>query len=61
MSNIVVGPDRFRFITSYWTLPDASLSVDVGTSTPIKINNSSVPTLAASYLPPNQKLEVGQS
>ena len=58
MSNIVVGPDRFRFITCYRTLPDTSLSVEVGTSTSIKITNSSVPTLTASSLPPNQKLEV---
>jgi hypothetical protein len=31
VSNKVVGPDRFRFITSYWTAPDTSLGVDVGT------------------------------
>src|SRR5215472_8294809 len=51
VSNKVVGPDRFRFITSYWTLPDTSLGVDVGTSA----NNT---FLAANSLPPNQKLEV---
>ncbi|MGA9153600.1 MAG: hypothetical protein WBZ36_23720 [Candidatus Nitrosopolaris sp.] len=32
VSNKVVGPDRFRFITSYWTAPNTSLGVDVGTS-----------------------------
>jgi hypothetical protein len=30
VSNKVIGPDRFRFITSHWTLPDTSLGVDVG-------------------------------
>jgi hypothetical protein len=51
VSNKVVGPDRFRFVTSYWTAPDSSLGVDVGTSA----NNT---FLAAGSLPPNQKLEV---
>jgi hypothetical protein len=51
VSQKVVGPDRFRFITTYWTVPDTSLGVDVGTSA----NNT---FLAASSLPPNQKLEV---
>src|SRR5215831_15355964 len=51
VSNKVVGPDRFRFITSYWTLPDTSLGVDVGTSA----NNT---FLAANSLDPNPKLEV---
>ena len=51
VSNKVVGPDRFRFITFYWTLPDTSLGVDVGTSA----NNT---FLAANSLPPNQKVEV---
>src|SRR5215469_9836725 len=51
VSNKVVGPDRFRFITSYWTNPDTSLGVDVGTSA----NNT---FLAANPLPPNEKLEV---
>jgi hypothetical protein len=51
VSNKVVGPDRFRFVTSYWTAPDTSLGVDVGTSA----NNT---FLAAGALPPNQKLEV---
>src|SRR5215467_9930040 len=51
VSNKVVGPDRFRFITSYWTAPDTSLGVDVGTSA----NNT---FLAANSLPPNTKLEV---
>src|SRR5215467_8861092 len=51
VSNKVVGPDRFRFITSYWTLPDTSLGVDVGTSA----NNT---FLAANSLPPNPKVEV---
>jgi hypothetical protein len=46
-----VGPDRFRYITSYWTIPDTSLGVDVGTSA----NNI---FLSAVSLPPNQKLEV---
>ncbi len=51
VSNKVVGPDRFRFVTSYWTVPDTSLGVDVGTSA----NNT---FLSAASLPPNQKLEV---
>src|SRR5215472_14250767 len=51
VSNKVVGPNRFRFITSYWTNPDTSLGVDVGTSA----NNT---FLAANSLPPNEKLEV---
>jgi hypothetical protein len=46
-----VGPDRFRFITSYWTTPDTPLGVDVGTSA----NNT---FLSAGSLPPNQKVEV---
>jgi hypothetical protein len=32
VSNKVVGPDRFRFITYYWTTPLTPLGVDVGTS-----------------------------
>jgi hypothetical protein len=51
VSNKVVGPDRFRFVTSYWTLPDTSLGVDVGTSA-----NSTF--LAANSLPPNPQVEV---
>src|SRR5215469_4473438 len=51
VSNKVVGPDRFRFVTSYWTAPDTSLGVDVGTSP----NNT---FLAANSLDPNPKLEV---
>src|SRR5215467_344968 len=51
VSNKVVGPDRFRFITSYWTLPDTSLGVDVGTSADTSF-------LAANSLPPNPKVEV---
>ncbi|MGC2574848.1 MAG: hypothetical protein WA364_25320 [Candidatus Nitrosopolaris sp.] len=58
VSNKVVGPDRFRFITYYWTTPFTPLGVDVGTSTSLKITDSSNPTLAASPLPPNQKVEV---
>ena len=51
VSNKVVGPDRFRFVTSYWTAPDTSLGVDVGTSA-----NSAF--LTAGSLSPNTKLEV---
>ena len=51
VSNKVVGPDRFRFITSYWTTPDTPTGVDVGTSA----NNT---FLSANSLPPNPKLEV---
>jgi hypothetical protein len=51
VSNKVVGPDRFRFVTSYWTLSDTSLGVDVGTSA----NNT---FLAAGSLSPNPKVEV---
>jgi len=32
VSNQVVGPDRFRFITSYWTTSDTSRVIDAGTS-----------------------------
>ncbi len=51
VSNKVVGPDRFRFITYYWTTPTTPLGVDVGTSAD-KTFLSAVP------LPPNQKVEV---
>jgi hypothetical protein len=51
VSNKVVGPDRFRFITSYWTSSDTFRGVDVGTSA----NNT---FLAANALGPNPKLEV---
>lgn len=32
VSNKVIGPDRFRFITSYWTTSDTSRLIDAGTS-----------------------------
>ena len=51
VSNKVVGPDRFRFVTSYWTAPGTFNGIDVGTSA----NNT---FLVAGSLPPNQKLEV---
>ena len=51
VSNKVVGPDRFRFVTSYWTTSETFRGVDVGTSA----NNT---FLAANSLNPNQKLEV---
>jgi hypothetical protein len=51
VSNKVVGPDRFRFVTSYWTLGFTSRGIDVGTSA----NNT---FLSANSLTPNQKLEV---
>jgi hypothetical protein len=51
VSNKVVGPDRFRFVRSYWTTPDTSNGVDVGTS-------ANGTFLGASSLPPNQMLEV---
>jgi hypothetical protein len=51
VSNKVVGPDRFRFVTSYWTLGFTSRGIDVGTSA----NNT---FLSANSLPPNQKLEI---
>ena len=51
VSNKVIGPDRFRFITYYWTTPLTPLGVDVGTSA----DNT---FLAANSLPPNQKVEV---
>jgi hypothetical protein len=49
-STKIVGPDRFRFINSYWTTPDTPNGVDVGTS--------SSGFLTANSLPPNPKLEV---
>ena len=51
VSNKVVGPDRFRFVTSYWTTSETPRGVDVGTSA----NNT---FLAANTPGPNQKLEV---
>ena len=51
VSNKVVGPDRFRFVTSYWTTPDTPNGVNVGTSA----NNT---FLSTNSLPPNPKLEV---
>ena len=51
VSNKVIGPDRFRFVTSYWTSGFTNRGVDVGTSA----NDT---FLSASSLPPNQKLEV---
>jgi hypothetical protein len=51
VSNKVVGTDRFRFITSYWTTSETVRGVDVGTSA----DNT---FLATNSLPPNPKLEV---
>jgi hypothetical protein len=51
VSNKVVGPDRFRFITSYWTSSDTFRGIDTGTSA----NNT---FLAANSLPPNVQQEV---
>jgi hypothetical protein len=51
VSNKVVGPDRFRFVTSYWTTSETFRGVDVGTSA----NNT---FLGANALGPNPKLEV---
>ncbi|MGC1931201.1 MAG: hypothetical protein WA667_19705, partial [Candidatus Nitrosopolaris sp.] len=51
VSNKVIGPDRFRFVTQYWTTPNTPTGVDVGTSA----NNT---FLSASSLNPNTKLEV---
>ncbi|MGA9150802.1 MAG: hypothetical protein WBZ36_09500, partial [Candidatus Nitrosopolaris sp.] len=51
VSNKVIGQDRFRFITSYWTTSQTNRGVDVGTSA----NDTFV---SANSLPPNQKVEV---
>jgi hypothetical protein len=51
VSNKVVGPDRFRFVTSYWTTGHTNRGVDVGTSA----NDTFV---SANSLPPNRKIEV---
>jgi hypothetical protein len=32
VSNKVIGPDRFRFVTSYWTTSTTSQAIDAGTS-----------------------------
>ena len=32
VSNKVIGPDRFRFVTSYWTTSTTSQTIDAGTS-----------------------------
>jgi hypothetical protein len=52
VSNKVVGPDRFRFISSYWTTPDTPNGIDTGTSAAF---------LAANSQNPNPKLEVDKS
>jgi hypothetical protein len=51
VSNKVVGPDRFRFITSYWTSSQTFRGIDTGTSA----NNT---FLSANGLDPNVKEEV---
>ena len=49
--NKLVGPDRFRFVTSYWTTGHTKEGVDVGTSA----NDTFI---SANSLPPNRKIEV---
>jgi len=51
VSNKVIGPDRFRFVTSYWTTSQTNRGVDIGTSA----NDTFV---SADSQPPNQKIEV---
>ena len=51
VSNKLVGPDRFRFVTSYWTSSFTNRGVDVGTSA----NDTFI---SANSLPPNRKIEV---
>jgi hypothetical protein len=51
VSNKVVGPDRFRFITSYWSSSRTNRGVDVGTSA----NDTFI---SANSLSPNLKIEV---
>jgi hypothetical protein len=51
VSNKVGGPDRFRFITSYWTTSRTNRGVDVGTSA----NDTFV---SANSARPNLKIEV---
>ena len=51
VSNKLVGPDRFRFVTSYWTTGHTKEGVDVGTSA----NDTFI---SANSLPPNRKIEV---
>lgn len=58
VSNKVIGPDRFRFITSYWTTSTTSRVIDAGTSAnesrfPQALVSNSWPDLNA-----NPKLEV---
>jgi hypothetical protein len=54
VSNKVIGPDRFRFITSYWTTSDTSRYIDTGTSS----NESRFGGIQTGISVPNQKLEV---
>jgi hypothetical protein len=51
VSNKVVGPDRFRFVTSYWTTSQTNRGVDIGTSANDTFES-------ANSLPPNRKIEV---
>ncbi|HXX96098.1 MAG TPA: hypothetical protein VEL11_03145, partial [Candidatus Bathyarchaeia archaeon] len=51
VSNKVVGPDRFRFITSYWTSSETFRGIDTGTSANNKF-------LGATSRGPNVKEEV---
>jgi hypothetical protein len=52
VSNKVVGPDRFRFVESYWTTEDTANSINVGTST------GAAAGTVVEESPPNPKLKV---
>jgi hypothetical protein len=45
VSNKVVGPDRFRFVTSYWTTSDVSRLIDSGRSAGNVSSNFQFPTV----------------
>jgi hypothetical protein len=62
VSNKVIGPDRFRFVTSYWTTSTTSQVIDAGTSAnesrfPQALVSNSWPDLNAN---PKLKVDTGE-
>ena len=50
VTNKVVGPDRFRFVTSYWTTSDVSRLIDSGRSAGNVSSNFQFPTVVGPFL-----------
>jgi hypothetical protein len=50
VSNKVVGPDRFRFVTSYWTTSDVSRLIDSGRSAGNVSSNFQFPTVVGPFV-----------